>query len=209
MRTQLFTWALGVLERHSVPCSVPPTMRSGAVSPRSPAAPVASAPIARSGSRTRVMGRRRSDSSPSNTWVPVTPATSPAPSRALVPELPQSRAPSPCAASPLRPGERTRQRAVPGASSGAAGSRSQVAPSARMIPAVERTSWPSPAPEISVSPSASAAKSSARWLIDLSPGRRSSPRSRAAGLTRCDMRYFFDGLAPAAPGSLWSGVTSV
>ena len=178
--------------RHSVPCGVPPTMRIGAVSPRSPSAPLASIPIARSGSRTRVIGRRRSDPSPSSRWVPATPATSPAPSRALVPELPQSRAPSRRAESPWRPAETMRHRAVPGASSASVGRRSQVAPSARTIPAVERTSWPSPAPATSVSPCASAAKRMARWLIDLSPGSRSSPRSCAAGSTRSDIRHLVD-----------------
>src|SRR3954454_7489046 len=53
-----------------------------------------------------------------------------------------------------------------------------------MIAAVERTSAPSPAPLIRVSPSASAASISARWLIDLSPGTRSSPRRRALPRTR-------------------------
>ena len=52
---------------------------------------------------------------------------------------------------------------------------------ARRSPAVERTSAPSPAPAIRLSPVARAASIRARWLIDLSPGRRSSPRSRAAG----------------------------
>ena len=57
-------------------------------------------------------------------------------------------------------------------------------PRAATIPAVERTSAPSPAPAIRLSPSASAASISARWLIDLSPGSRSSPRSRALPRTR-------------------------
>ena len=51
------------------------------------------------------------------------------------------------------------------------------------MPAVERTSAPSPAPWIRLSPVASSASMSARWLIDLSPGRRSSPRRRTAGWT--------------------------
>ena len=58
------------------------------------------------------------------------------------------------------------------------------APSAATMPAVERTSAPSPAPSIRLSPSARAASISARWLTDLSPGRRSSPRRRAAVRTR-------------------------
>ena len=47
--------------------------------------------------------------------------------------------------------------------------------------AVVRTSSPSPAPSIPLAPSARAARSRARWLIDLSPGSPGSPRSRAAG----------------------------
>src|SRR5689334_12619947 len=50
--------------------------------------------------------------------------------------------------------------------------------------AVDRTSAPSPAPAIRLSPSARVASISARWLIDLSPGSVSSPRSRAADRTR-------------------------
>src|SRR5262245_13522093 len=49
------------------------------------------------------------------------------------------------------------------------------------MPAVERTSAPSPAASIRLSPSARAARIRARWLCDSSPGTRISPPSRAAG----------------------------
>jgi hypothetical protein len=59
--------------------------------------------------------------------------------------------------------------------------RSTTAPSARQTAAVERTSAPSPAPPIRLSPAASVASIRARWLTDLSPGTTSSPRRQAAG----------------------------
>src|ERR1035437_1302716 len=49
-----------------------------------------------------------------------------------------------------------------------------------MIPAVARTSRPSPAPAIRDSPPARAARITARCEIDLSPGSLGSPRRRAA-----------------------------
>ena len=53
-----------------------------------------------------------------------------------------------------------------------------------MRPAVVRTSAPSPAPVIADRPSARAARSRARWLIDLSPGRPGrAPQARAAART--------------------------
>jgi hypothetical protein len=67
--------------------------------------------------------------------------------RRLVPELPQSRIAS-GSRRPSAPGDATRY-----ARSGhRLGSHSTVAPSARMIAAVERTSAPSPAPVIRLSP---------------------------------------------------------
>ena len=61
--------------------------------------------------------------------------------------------------------------------------RSTVPRGVSIRPAVVRTSAPSPAPWIADVPAARAARSRARWLIDLSPGSPGWPRRRAAGRT--------------------------
>ena len=66
-----------------------------------------SAPIRRSGSMIRATGRRRNESSPSRTAVSGRPASIPAVSRRLVPELPQSRVPA-GVLRPSAPGDTTR-----------------------------------------------------------------------------------------------------
>ena len=83
--------------------------------------------------------------------------------------------PEPSTAGRRRPGSRRGGPSSPGAR--------RVTPSRAMSAAVVRTSSPSPAATIRLSPVARAAMSRARWLIDLSPGRRGSPRKRAAGRT--------------------------
>ncbi len=72
-----------------------------------PARPASLAPISRSGSTIRPIGRRRSEASPSSTTNSERPASTPAARRAVVPELPQSRMSSgSTSASP--PGDATR-----------------------------------------------------------------------------------------------------
>ena len=128
----------------------------------------ARAPMSRSGSSTRCIGRARSDASPSKAATIGQPATAPMTSLAPVPELPKSRAASGCA-KPLTPTPRTRHSPSP--------VRSTRLPSARSALPVLRTSSPSSRPEMRVSPTASAPKIKARCEIDLSPGTRTRPAS--------------------------------
>ena len=110
------------------------------------------------------------------------PARIPRSSRRLVPELPQSRSAA-GSRSPSTPGDdddvaervpgrRRRRSARPSAPSAAtiAGRRADVGAVAGALDPALAGGQRRPA-------------SSARWLIDLSPGRRSSPRSRAARTT--------------------------
>ena len=111
------------------------------------------APIERSGSMIRATGRRRNEASPSRTAVIGRPARIPANRRRLVPELPQSRA-----AVGLAEAVRARRddqvvdvpivRRVGSARPARPPPRARCARSA----AVERTSAPSPAPVIRLSP---------------------------------------------------------
>ena len=75
-------------DRVVMPCSRPPEIRSGAQS----SVATISAPILRSGSITRFMGRRESDSSPISSLVKGCAATMPDSMRMVEPELPQFRA---------------------------------------------------------------------------------------------------------------------
>ena len=77
-----------------------PAIASGSRAP--PRRPTTRAPIRASGSMTRSMGRRRSDSSPVSTVVNGWPARTPSRSRAVVPEFPQSTT-SPGSVSPSSP----------------------------------------------------------------------------------------------------------
>ena len=87
-----FTWALATCEVQSMPCSRPPSTRSGGRQ-RAPR-PRTVAPIRPSGSATRSMGRAERDSSPTSSVSHANPATSPASRRMDVPEFPQSSGPS-------------------------------------------------------------------------------------------------------------------
>ena len=82
------TCALATGSRASAPLSRRPTIATGAKRPSS--RPTTCAPIARSGSTTRPIGRRRSDASPVSTENIGRPANNPVNRRRLVPELPQS-----------------------------------------------------------------------------------------------------------------------
>ncbi len=87
-----FTCALATFDVQSMPWSAPPPMRTGGRQ-RSPR-PRTVAPMRPSGSATRSIGRRESDSSPTSSVSHAKPATRPARRRMEVPELPQSSAPS-------------------------------------------------------------------------------------------------------------------
>src|SRR5438105_12545098 len=75
-----FTCALGIGAWYSIPCSgvSPPTRRGGHV---------AAAPISRSGSTTRPIGRRDKDSSPASSLSKSCAANKPASSRIVVPDF--------------------------------------------------------------------------------------------------------------------------
>ena len=85
-----FTWALATGNCQVTPLSMPlPRTCSGAV----PSAETSTvAPMARSGSATRRIGRRRSEASPSRVASMSAPAITPASRRMVVPELAQSSA---------------------------------------------------------------------------------------------------------------------
>ena len=144
---------------------------------RAPRRPAKRAPIARSGSTTRPIGRRRSDASPSSTAKSGRPARTPASRRAVVPELPQSRTPRARGAR-RRPasGRGSRRARRVGNSLDLRAQRRNDAGRRAHVLAVARRGDPA-------LPSASSASRSDRWEIDLSPGRAGAPRRRAAGRT--------------------------
>ena len=165
-----------------MPASAPPRTRSGGkTSPGAAgsARPSTVAPIRRSGSATRRIGRRVSEASPTSSVSNGRPASRPISSRMVVPELPQSSGPR-RRGRPAKPTPRTR------ASSPAI---SMSTPSARSAAAVDRLSPPRPSPRASTAPSASAPNSSARCEIDLSPGNPAGPaqRARIAGPVSVDV----------------------
>ena len=118
------------------------------------------------------LGRVDSDSSPTSSKRPSCPASSPASSRISVPALPASIGPS-VDVSPRSPRPRTRTTSMSGSSTSA--------PSARTACSVDSVSPERPKPLISTSPSATAARSTARCEIDLSPGTTACPTSARAG----------------------------
>ena len=158
------------------------------------------APISRSGSATRSSGRRESDSSPTSSKRPSCPASIPGSSRIRVPALPQSI------------GTAGRAKAAEADAARPAGRRpssSTVAPSAATAAAVESVSSERPKPRISLSPSAIAASSSARWEMDLSPGTARSPRRLTAGSSRTGLsrpRRTPARRSPSTPGPRAAGL---
>ena len=130
------------------------------------------APIRISGSAIRRMGRELSDSSPmSSNRRPRWPARIPGSSRASVPALPQSIGPS-GACRPRSPAPAIRK---------VSPSSSTRTPSARTAAIVDSVSPERPKPVTTDSPSAIAPTRTARWEIDLSPGRATPPWTDAAG----------------------------
>src|ERR1700682_672200 len=167
----LFTWALGTESTCRRPCNRVPVTVSGA----RPSCDSILAPMVRSGSTTRAIGRRRSDVSPSKVADTQLPARRPSISRMVVPELAQSS--GPCGGgNDLQPPPWTR---------GVPPGGSVVAPRLRRQATVAATSSPSGSPSMRLSPCASAASIKARCAIDLSPGTRSSPATLVAGSTIC------------------------
>ena len=148
------------------------------------------APIRRSGSATRSIGRERSDSSPVSSKLPGWPARTPARRRMSVPAFPQSTG---CACVPM-PTSHVRtcdvaarpRSPTPRTSSSSSATSSTSTPSERIARTVASVSAERPKPWTRVSPSASAPSSTARCEIDLSPGTATCPTSAAAGssLTR-------------------------
>ena len=135
------------------------------------------APISRSGSRMRRIGRLRSEASPSKVAVTPWPPTTPIISREPVPALPkssvsrggQNRAePGPANPPSARPEPLDRPRRAP-----------------RQALPVLSTSSPSSSPSTSVSPQVRRPNRKARCEIDLSPGGRTRPFS---GLARMALR---------------------
>ena len=137
-----------------------------------PGLAVNSAPIWRSGSITRPIGRLDRLASPMKVAVSRWLATSPINNRVEVPLLPMSSAPDGCIRPPT-PTPLTVQ--LPSQV------RSICAPMARIAAAVASTSSPSSKPEILLSPTASALNISARCEMDLSPGTLSVPNNAPLG----------------------------
>ncbi len=133
------------------------------------------APIICSGTATRSIGRRISDSSPMSVESNLCGASTPIIRRIAVPALPMSSgagdgarpcAPTPCTTTSVSAG------------------RSIATPSCPSARAVDRQSSPARNPLMCVSPSASAPSMRARWEIDLSPGTVSEPLMLPPARTR-------------------------
>ncbi len=146
-----------------MPVREPPSISSGAVcfSPR----PAIFAPILRSGSTMRFMGRPESEASPMRRLLKGCPARTPASRRMAVPELPQSIGSSGGLSLPSVPC--TMRRVLDSTSI-----TQPIACKARMV---QTQSSPGRKPVITVMPSASAEKRTARCERLLSPGTESSP----------------------------------
>ena len=147
-----------------------PLMRTGGL----PLVVSIAAPISRSGSATRSIGRRHNDSSPVSSVEKSCPAMSPISKRIAVPELPKSSGPGgDCR--PFIPKPETRSRSGAGSSI--------AAPIARNAVSIARQSSLARKPLISEEPSAIAPSNSARCEIDLSPGTTAFPPTRRPGRT--------------------------
>src|SRR5579875_2828598 len=159
-----------------MPRSAPPRIASGGR--RSPSRAQSCAPICRSGSITRPIGRERREASPVSTERNGWPARMPLKRRRLVPLLPASRI-SAGSRRPRRPIPRNERRMR------TSGSGSSVLSTLRerRIASVERQLAPGRKFSATVSPSASAPSIATRCEIDLSPGGTIVPRSRATGRT--------------------------
>jgi len=132
------------------------------------------APIRRSGSTTRPIGRRSNCFSPLSVVVNGCPANTPVNSRIVVPERTQS---SGAADASRPPGPR------PCTVSVVALWVWILTPSARRQLRVARQSPEGRKPVMWLDPSANAPSSNARWEIDLSPGTVTHPRNAALGDT--------------------------
>src|SRR5216683_1267969 len=170
-RSALFTWALGTESTWRRPCSRAPVTVKGAW----PSCDWILAPMVRSGSTTRAIGRRRSDVSPSRVADTQLPDSTPSIRRIVVPEFAQSS--GPCGV--------LNDRQPPPWTRAGPPARLMLTPRLRRQATVAATSSPSGSPSMRLSPCAIAASISARWAIDLSPGTRSSPVTRCAGSTIC------------------------
>ena len=137
----LLIWALGTAGVQVTPCSPRPSITSGA----RPLFALICAPIASSGAITRAMGRRCSDSSPTIVVRNGRPATSPASSLIVVPELAASSAPD-GSDRPAQPRPSIRRPCGPSAVTRA--------PRARQHATVAATSAPGAKPDRNVIPTA-------------------------------------------------------
>ncbi len=158
--TAPFTWALATGGSYSMPRRWPPWMVRGGRQP--PGRQSTAAPMRRSGSATRSMGRCDTESSPTSTVSHGKAAQNPDSRRMVVPELPTSMGTSD-----------SHRRSVPPVTR----SPSTSAPRQRTARAVRATSSPPDSPRRVEVPSARAARIRARWEMDLSPGTRTRPRS--------------------------------
>ena len=167
------------------PVSAPPRTTTGAKVPFARAS--ITAPIVRSGSTTRAIGRRRSDSSPSSTERNGRPASRPVNTRIDVPELAQSTTPSGSRSASTPLAETVRR-------SGAPLIRT---PSSSRLRRVAATSAPVARPVIVLRPSASAANSSA--VRDRLVARNPQPSSQRP---RSSHHHFGEAHA-SAPRETW------
>ncbi len=124
------------------------------------------APIAPSGSATRRIGRGESEASPVRTLAKSWPASRPASSRIVVPELPQSRSAA---------GRRSPRVPTPSMVNTPRSASVTRTPSARTHASVDRGSAASGNPSTVEVPSPMAANRTARWATLLSGGRRTVP----------------------------------